>query len=86
MKYVKIDKDGKYILLQDPATQEFFVQIGAVKKKEMAEKLAKAYQNIIPDEAGIYFDDGFFKVRYGPFKSSSEYAKYVDILVQNKRH
>ena len=53
---------------------------------EMAEKLAKAYQNIIPDEAGLYFDDGFFKVRYGPFKSSSEYAKYVDILVQNKRH
>jgi len=51
----------------------------------MAEKLAKSYQSLIPDVAGIYFDDGFFKVRYGPFKSSTEYSKYLDILLQNKK-
>jgi outer membrane protein OmpA-like peptidoglycan-associated protein/tetratricopeptide (TPR) repeat protein len=85
LKYIKIDRDGKFFVLLDPVKHEYFVQTGAFKKKENAENLVKAHQNLIPYTAVVFFDEGFFKVRFGPFKSSAEYTKCVNIILENKK-
>jgi cell division protein FtsN len=84
MKYVKIDKDGKFMILLDPVKHEYFIQTGAFKKQEVAEKLAKTYQNVVPCMAVIVFDEDLYKVRFGPFKSSAEYNECVNKILENK--
>ena len=82
MKYVKIDLAGRLFIMLDPVKHEYYVQTGAFKKKEYAENLATSYENRIPCSAGVVFDEGYYKVRFGPFKSSSDYTKCVDILLE----
>ena len=85
MKYVKIDKNGKFIVLLDTTNHEYFVQTAAFKKQGVAEKQVESYQNIIPFNAHVYFDEGYYKIRFGPFKSSDEYTKCVNKILENKK-